>query len=100
MIKIDLDHITEAEQVKIDAWTADANLWHNEILRPERNKRLVFYDRHQLQLSWEELSQSEQQEFRHWRKAMKKMTVTYPTYTALKDINWPADCSFFEAYSE
>ncbi len=95
-IIVNQNHISAAQQIKIDAWTADLTLWHDEVLRPERKKRLKFYDKHQLQGPWNDLTGTEQAEFTTWRTAMLNMTVTYLSYTA--SVIWPADCSFFEVY--
>lgn len=97
-IIVNQSHISAAQQVKIDAWIADPSLWHDEILKPERDKRLEFYDYYQLYNPWNELTAGEQTEFQTWRTAILAIDVTYPTYTALDDITWPAACSFFEAY--
>ncbi len=95
-IIIDDNLISAAEQIKIDAWTTDSTLWHNEFLRPERKKRLEFYDKHQLQAPWNDLTGGEKNNFTTWRTAMLNITITYPSYT--DSVTWPADCSFFETY--
>lgn len=83
-----------AEAAKIAAWTADANLWHNEVVRPERERLLRLADKYQGGVYWAELTSGEQTEFETWRTAMKNITVTYPTYVA--EITWPTMPSFFD----
>ena len=95
-IIIDDSLIFAAEQTKIDVWTADSTLWHDEILRPERKRRLEFYDKYQLQGPWNDLTGSQQTELTTWRTAMLDITTTYSSYTA--SVTWPDDCSFFEVY--
>jgi len=95
-IIIDDNLVSAAQQIKIDAWTADVSVWHDEFLRPERKKRFEFYDQYQLQGPWTDLTTAEQTEFTTWRTAMLDMTVTYSSYTDI--VTWPADCSFFEIY--